>query len=99
MGCGFSTEDTKASDEERILKASDGVTGKAETTGQTRMGGALAKKSPAKKRRGDSKGKEQGDFLTFLTFIFVFLLIVVTASVTRKRADIIYKYFLMFILK
>ena len=29
MGCGFSTEDTKASDEERILKASDGVTGKA----------------------------------------------------------------------
>ena len=34
MGCGFSTEDTKASDEERILKASDGVTGKAETTVQ-----------------------------------------------------------------
>jgi len=59
MGCGFSTEDTKASDEERILKASDGVTGKAETTVQTRMGGTLAKKSPAKKRRGDSKCKEQ----------------------------------------
>ena len=73
MGCGFSTEDTKASDEERILKSSDGVTGKAETTAkQTRMGGALAKKSPAKKRRGDSKGKEKGDFLTFLTFFFVF---------------------------
>ena len=70
MGCGFSTEDTKASDEERILKASDGVTGKAETTAQTRMGGTLAKKSPAKKRRGDSKCKEQGDFLTFLTFFF-----------------------------
>ena len=32
MGCGFSTEDTKASDEERILKASDGVTGKATET-------------------------------------------------------------------
>lgn len=60
MGCGFSTEDTKASDEERILKASDGVTGKAtENTVQTRMGGTLAKKSPAKKRRGDSKCKEQ----------------------------------------
>ena len=72
MGCGFSTEDTKASDEERILKASDGVTGKAETTAQTRMGGTLAKKSPAKKRRGDSKCKEQGDFLTFLTFFFLF---------------------------
>ena len=103
MGCGFSTEDTKASDEERILKASDGVTGKAETTAQTRMGGTLAKKSPAKKRRGDSKCKEQGDFLIFLTFffcfLFFFLLIVVTASVTRKRADIIYKYILMFILK
>ena len=102
MGCGFSTEDTKASDEEAILKSSDGVTGKTEqTTAQTRMGGALAKKSPAKKRRGDSKGKgkEQGDFLTSLTFIFVFFLLVVTASVTRKRADIIYKYFLMFILK
>ena len=93
MGCGFSTEDTKASDEERILKASDGVTGKAETTAQTRMGGTLAKKSPAKKRRGDSKCKEQGDFLTFLTFFFCFLfflLIVVTASVTRKRADIMF---------
>ena len=85
MGCGFSTEDTKASDEERILKSSDGVTGKTETTAQMRMGGALVKKSPSKKRRGDSKVKEQGDFLTF---IFVFLL-VVTASVTRKRADII----------
>ena len=72
MGCGFSTEDTKASDEERILKASDGVTGKAETTAQTRMGGTLAKKSPAKKRRGDSKCKEQGDFLIFLTFFFCF---------------------------
>jgi hypothetical protein len=75
MGCGFSTEDTKASDEEAILKSSDGLTGKTEqTTAQTRMGGALAKKSPAKKRRGDSKGKgkEQGDFLTSLTFIFVF---------------------------
>lgn len=58
MGCGFSTEDTKASDEEAILKSSDGVTGKTEqTSAQTRMGGALAKKSPAKKRRGDSKGK------------------------------------------
>lgn len=56
MGCGFSTEDTKASDEERILKSSDVV-----TTTDTTMGGALAKKSPAKKRHrhGDNKGRDQ----------------------------------------
>ena len=61
MGCGFSTEDTKASDEERILNSTNPVTSATNTT--TRMGGALAKKSPAKKRRGDNKGKatEQGD--------------------------------------
>merc|ERR1711956_112230 len=59
MGCGFSTEDTKASDEERILKASDGVTGKAETTAQTRMGGALAKKSPAKRGGETAKAKSK----------------------------------------
>ena len=66
MGCGFSAEDTKASDEERILKSSEGVT-HTNTTG-TRMGGALAKKSPAKKRSGERKGKESGD----ISYLFLF---------------------------
>ena len=67
MGCGFSTEDTKASDEERILKSSDVV-----TTPDTAMGGALAKKSPAKKRqRGDNKGRDQGGFSIFILSLFV----------------------------
>jgi len=63
MGCGFSTEDTKASDEERILKSSDVV-----TTPDTAMGGALAKKSPAKKRqRGDNKGRDQDSTKSTIT--------------------------------
>ena len=58
-------------------------------------------KSHQQKRGGETaNAKNKVTFLHFLHsfFVFVFLLIVVTASVTRKRADIIYKYFLMFIL-
>ena len=67
MGCGFSTEDTKASDEERILKSSDVV-----SATNTTMGGALAKKSPAKKKqRGDNKGRDQGGSSSLKVFLCV----------------------------
>ena len=50
MGCGFSSEESKASDEERILKSTADCKNEEQTNSNS-MGAALSKKSPSRKEK------------------------------------------------